>query len=159
MMLRAGLSTVVLATLLMPTLRADEGYVNLGSKTAQPVSAGQPTAELPAPAPAVQPGYVYLGASMYPSPQPNIPIWTGSTFIPTPALAPHEMLYPHTYRALYPPYYHRVKGCYAWTPFGMKSHEKWELQGTMVQVKYRSHYPLFHEFHPPKISTWGPPWE
>jgi hypothetical protein len=129
------LSTVVLATLMMPSVEAQE----------------------PAGVAAAQPGYVYVGSSMYPSPQPNIPIWTGSTFVPTPALAPHEMLYPHTYRALYPPFYHRVKGHYYWTPFGIKSHEKWQLQGTMVQVKYRSHYPL--GFHPPKISTLGGPWE
>lgn len=132
---RIPLSTVVLAALMMPSVQAQET-----------------TSGVPA-----QPGYVYVGSSMYPSPQPNIPIGTGATFVPTPALAPHEMLYPHTYRALYPPYYHRVVGHYYWTPFGIKSHENWYLQGTMVQVKYRSHYPLL--FHPPKISSNGGPWE
>jgi hypothetical protein len=120
---------------------------------------------LGAPGPAVtavqqQGGYVHLGAPMYPTPKPNVPAWTGTTFITSPALAPHEMLYPHTYRALYPPYYHRVKGHFLWTPFGMRSHENWELQGTMVQVKYRSSYPsFFHSsWHPPRISMNGPNW-
>jgi hypothetical protein len=159
---RTTVPTVLLGMLMMPSVRAQEGYVAL-RPSIRPASQLTP---LPESAAAVavtavptQAGYVHLGAPMYPSPQPNIPIWTGATFIPTPALAPHEMLYPHTYRALYPPFYHRVKGHYYWTPFGMKSHEKWQLQGTLVQVKYRSHYPLFHGFHPPKISTIGPEWK
>lgn len=105
-----------------------------------------------------QHGYVRLNAPMYPSPRPNIPIWTGGTMITNQALAPHEFLYPHTYRAMYPPFYHRVKGKYMWTPFGMRSHEKWELQGTMVQVKYRSSWPLIGP-HKPMISEWGGPWK
>ena len=52
------------------------------------------------------------------------------------AFAPQEMLYPHTYRAIYPPFYHRVKGGWVLTPLGVRSHEKWELQGTQVQVKF-----------------------
>ncbi len=153
---RAVVPTVLLGMLMMPSVRAQDGFIAVRrGQPAQPVSQAAPAPEA---VPAVQPGYVHLGAPMYPSPQPNVPIWTGATFIPTPALAPHEMLYPHTYRALYPPYYHRVVGHYYWTPFGMKSHEKWELQGTMVQVKYRSHYPPLHGFHPPKISTIGGPW-
>jgi hypothetical protein len=105
-------------------------------------------------APQQQPGYVRLGAPLYPSPRPNIPIWTGATMITTPALAPHEMLYPHTYRAIYPPFYHRVKGGWFWTPFGMRSHERWELQGTQVEVKYRSQPPLWvrMSWHPPVQS-------
>ena len=100
-----------------------------------------------------QPGYVRLGAPLYPSPRPNIPIWTGSTMITNQAFAPHEMLYAHTYRATYPPYYHRVKGGWILTPFGIRSHERWELQGTQVQVKYRSQYPgLFKgAWHPPTV--------
>lgn len=94
-------------------------------------------------APASQPGYVRLGAPLYPSPRPNIPVWSGATMITSPALAPHEMLYPHTYRAIYPPFYHRVKGGWIWTPFGIRSHERWELQGTQVEVKYRSQPPLW----------------
>lgn len=105
--------------------------------------------------PEAVPGYVRLGAPLYPCPKPNIPIWTGSTLITNQAMAPHEMLYPHTYRAIYPPFYHRVKGGWILTPFGVRSRERWELQGTQVQVKYRSHYPgLFsgHCWHPPATS-------
>lgn len=108
-----------------------------------------------------QPGYVHLGAPLYPSPRPNIPIWTGSTMITNQAFAPHEMLYPHTYRATYPPFYHRVKGGWILTPFGIRSHERWELQGTQVQVKYRSQYPgLFKgAWHPPTTSYWKGAWD
>ena len=112
-------------------------------------------------APQQQPGYAYLGAPMYPCPRPNIPIWTGSTMITNQALAPHEMLYPHTYRAIYPPFYHRVKGGWILTPFGVRSHEKWELQGTEVQVKYRSSYPGLLSgagWHPPATSYMHGAW-
>jgi len=110
--------------------------------------------------PAQQPGYVNLGAPLYPSPRPNVPIQTGSTMITNQAFAPHEFLYPHTYRAIYPPYYHRVKGGWILTPFGVRSHEHWELQGTQVQVKYRSQYPhlLKGGWHPPATSTRGGLW-
>jgi hypothetical protein len=155
--------TVVLATLMMPSARAQDDSPRFLST--QPVSSVQtPPIPLQAtvPAPAVvsgsQPGYVHLGAPLYPSPKPTVPIWAGATFIPTPALAPHEMLYPHTYRAIYPPYYHRVTGKYFMTPFGMKTHENWELQGTMVEVKYRSNYSKKYPFIPPRISTNGGPW-
>lgn len=95
--------------------------------------------------PPQQQGYVRLNAPLYPSPRPNIPIWTGSTMITNQAFAPHEMLYPHTYKAIYPPFYHKVKGGWIVTPFGVRSHERWELQGTQVQVKYRSQQPgWFH---------------
>ncbi|WP_010586616.1 hypothetical protein [Schlesneria paludicola] len=121
-----------------------------------PIDADQAQASAPVPQPIQQPGYVRLGAPMYPTPRPNIPAWTGSTVITNQAFAPQEMLYPHTYRAIYPPYYHRVKGGWILTPFGVRSHEKWELQGTMVQVKYRSSYPgLFSGayWHPPITSN------
>lgn len=101
--------------------------------------------------PVQQPGYVRLGAPLYPSPRPNIPIWSGSTMITNPAFAPHEMLYPHTYRSMSGPYYHRVTGGWIWTPFGIRSHERWELQGTQVEVKYRSHVPLLTR------GMWFPP--
>ena len=126
-------------------------------QAADPVLAQSPMAvdaasNMPAPqAVPQQAGYVRLGAPMYPSPKPNIPIWTGSTMITTPAFAPHEMLYPHTYRAIYPPYYHRVKGGWIVTPFGVRSHERWQLQGTQVQVKYRSSPPIWTS------SMWFPP--
>lgn len=106
---------------------------------------------VPPQSPGHQSGYVRLGAPLYPSPQPNTPIWVGSTVITSPALAPHEMLYPHTYRAIYPPYYHRVRGGWIVTPFGVRSHERWELQGTQVEVKYRSSHPSWIK------SGWFPP--
>jgi hypothetical protein len=113
-----------------------------------------PSVTLPPP-PVV--GYVQLKAPLYPAPQPNIPIWTGGTMITNQAFAPHEMLYPHTYRAVYPPFYHRVKGQYFWTPFGYRTNERWDLLGTEVKVKYRSHWPIFGP-HPPAIKYWGRPW-
>ena len=125
-----------------------------------------PTPIDPAPAvtgvPTPEQGYVRLGAPMYPTPRPNIPIWVGSTVITNQALAPHEMLYPHTYRALYPPYYHRVKGHWLLTPLGVRSHERWQLQGTMVEVKYRSHYPGVFSgacWHPPATSYMHGAWK
>lgn len=142
--------TVLLATLMMPSVRAED------AARPMPVQGGAAAAPMGIPQ---QAGYVHLGAPLYPTPQPNIPISAGATMISSPALAPHEMLYPHTYRAMYPPYYHRVVGSYMWTPFGMRSHEKWQLQGTMVQVKYRSSYPMFTGWHPPTISRGGGPWE
>lgn len=138
------------------------------NRTQDPVVTGVPPMPIDASQSAVapgvplaEPGYVRLGAPLYPSPRPNIPIWTGSTVITNQALAPHEMLYPHTYRAIYPPYYHRVKGGWWVTPFGVRSHEKWELQGTMVQVKYRAHYPGLTSgayWHPPATSYMGGAW-
>lgn len=109
--------------------------------------------------PSNTPGYVNLGAPLYPSPQPTTPIWAGGSMITNEAFAPHEMLYPHTYRAVYPPYYHRVTGHYFWTPFGMRSHENWQLQGTEVTVKYRSNVPLGAHWHKPYISTHRGPWK
>ncbi len=95
--------------------------------------------------------YPQLGAPLYPSPAQNIPVQTGATIITNQALAPHEMLYPHSYRAMYPPFFYKVKGGWIWTPFGMRSHDKWELQGTVVEVKYRSKRHPFSGFAPPRI--------
>jgi hypothetical protein len=95
--------------------------------------------------------YPVLNAPLYPSPQPNIPVQTGITAITNQALAPHEMLYPHKYRALYPPFFYRVKGGWMWTPVGMRSYDSWHLQGTQVDVKYRSQYKLFSGFRPPYV--------
>jgi hypothetical protein len=135
--------------------------ISQGSPMAAPVPVGGAVAAAAVPVPAVAPapGYVRLNAPLYPCPQPNVPIWTGGSVITNQALAPHEMLYPHTYRALYPPYYHRVIGHWFWTPFGMRSHEKWELQGTMVEVKYRAHFPLAPKFFPPNTSLFKYPRE
>lgn len=129
---------------------------NAATTPFQPAQHVAPAAAAPAGA---QYGYVRLNAPMYPSPRPNIPIWTGSTMITNQALAPHEMLYPHTYRAMYPPFYHRVKGKYFWTPLGMRTHEQWQLQGTMVEVKYRSKWPKLFGPHKPHISYNGAPWK
>lgn len=97
--------------------------------------------------------YPQLSAPLYPSPVQYVPPYTGGTVITNQAFAPHEMLYPHTYHAMYPPFYHKVKGGWFWTPFGVRQHEDWELQGTEVTVKYRSHYPLFSGYHPPATRS------
>jgi hypothetical protein len=101
--------------------------------------------------PAYYPYYPYLNAPLYPVPQPYIPRQVGGAMIVNQALAPHEMLYPHTYRALYPPYYYSVKGSWLWTPFGMRSHDRVRLEGTEVKVKYRGNYGLLSGFVPPVI--------
>ena len=79
------------------------------------------------------------------------PPWNGATIVTNQAFAPHEMLYPHEYRSMYGPFYYRVKGSWIWTPFGMESHDKWELTGTEVRVKYRSNYHLLSGFIPPVL--------
>lgn len=94
--------------------------------------------------------YPYLGAPLYSSPKQDIPQKIGGTLITNQAFAPHEMLYPHEYRSMYGPFYYRVKGNWIWTPFGMESHDKWELMGTEVKVKYRPTYSLGSLFIPPR---------
>ncbi|MGH7128206.1 MAG: hypothetical protein ACREIV_06540, partial [Planctomycetaceae bacterium] len=69
------------------------------------------------------------------------------------ALSPHEMLHPHTYRAMYPPFYYKVKGQWIVTPWGVWSRDRWELQGTEVKVQYRDHIHPLSFFHPPVINT------
>lgn len=95
-------------------------------------------------------GYPRLAASMYPCPRPGIPAQVGTTVYTNQAFAPHEMLYAHEYRSMYGPFYYRVKGNWIWTPFGMESHDKWELLGTEVKVKYRSSFSLGSLFFPPR---------
>ncbi len=109
----------------------------------------QPLAGSPAGLPPVQPGYPYLNAPLYPTPQPNVPVQVGSTLVTNQAFYPQEMLYPHDYMAMYPPYYYRAKGWWMNTPWGPRSHEKWELLGTKVTVKYRSEIPFWTGFHAP----------
>jgi hypothetical protein len=99
----------------------------------------------------VLPGYPQLGAPMYPSPKPGIPDYVGRTIITNQAFSPHEMLYPHEYNAMYGPYFYNVKGGWIWTPFGMRSHERWELEGTRVNVKYKSDFGFFPKFIPPMV--------
>ena len=88
------------------------------------------------------------GAALYPSPVPGIPQQIGGAAIMNQAFHPHEMLYPHEYHAMYPPYYYKVNGGFMMTPFRMWSHEDWTLQGTQVDVKYKSHISPFTLFHP-----------
>ncbi len=100
--------------------------------------------------------YPVLNAPLYPAPVQYVPEWSGGTIITNQALAPHEMLYPHTYHSMYGPFYYQVKGHWILTPFGVRQHEQWKLQGTEVKVKYASHYPLLSGFHPPR-SGHNPP--
>lgn len=96
--------------------------------------------------------YPPIQAPLYPCPKPNIPYETGRTVITNPALAPHEMLYPHRYRALYPPYYYCNKCGLACLPFFPKP----PLLGTQVTVKYKS----CGSWHPPCRTTFvtNRPW-
>lgn len=91
------------------------------------------------------------GAALYPAPRAGIPPQVGGTAIVHQAFHPHEMLYPHQYKAMYGPYYYKVHGKWIVTPFGVWSHENWKLQGTQVEVKYKSHISKFAKFHPPVI--------
>jgi hypothetical protein len=108
-----------------------------------------PAVPVPAYLPPVQPQYPYLNAPLYPYPSPNVPVQVGSTMITNQAFYPQEMLYPHDYKSLYPPYYYAQKGWWMWTPFGVKSHDRWELLGTQVKVKYRSEVPIWTGWHAP----------
>lgn len=110
--------------------------------------------------------YPQLSAPLYPSPVQYTPPYNGGTIITNQAFAPHEMLYPHTYHAMYPPFFYKVNGGWIWTPLGMRQHENWQVQGTEVTVKYRSHYPLFGGYHPPDsnpytkgMQGWGWAWK
>lgn len=100
------------------------------------------------------PGYPYLNAPLYSSPRQDVPVQVGSTVITNQAFSPHEMLHSHTYRAMYPPYYHHVSGKWIVTPWGVFSNEHWVLQGTQVEVKYRSKVPFLSLFNPP--HSWWP---
>lgn len=109
------------------------------------------TAAAPSPTPIIggQGMYPQTGAALYPAPIPGIPQQVGGTMIANPALHPHEMLYAHRYKAMYPPYYYKVNGGWVVSPFGVWSHENWKLQGTTVDVKYHSHISPFALFKPP----------
>ncbi|MCA9087348.1 MAG: hypothetical protein KDA90_01805 [Planctomycetaceae bacterium] len=91
--------------------------------------------------------YPQLSAPLYPAPVQNTPAYAGRTLITNQAFAPHEMLYPHDYHAMYGPFYYKVHGGWIWTPLGMRQHENWKLQGTEVKVKYRSQIPLLTGYH------------
>lgn len=96
--------------------------------------------------------YPVTSAGLYSSPLPNVPYQVGMTAITNQALYPHEFLYPHSYRAIYPPYYYKVRGGWMVTPFGVWSSEKWKPMGTEVSVNYRSRIGFFSGFHAPIID-------
>ena len=81
-------------------------------------------------------GYGRLNAPLNPTPRANIPYQVGGTMITNQAFHPAEMLYPHRYQAMYPPYYYKVHGGWRVTPWGVRSYEHWKLMGTKVDVKY-----------------------
>jgi hypothetical protein len=144
-------------------IRAQTGVktlaVLLGAMIQQCTMAQQPvpySAVLPTAAPAPVQGanqtvYPRLNAPLYPSPVPYVPHWTGSTYITNQAFSPHEMLYAHKYRAMYPPFYYKVTGGWIVTPTGVKQQEKWKLEGTQVKVNYHAHRnPLSRIFFAPR---------
>ena len=134
-------------------MRAQTGIkslaILLGTMLQQCAVAQQPTYPAAVPPYATAPGapvaganpnvYPRLNAPLYPSPVQHVPEYSGSTYITNQALSPHEMLYPHKYRAMYPPFYYKVKGGWIVTPTGVKQHEKWVLEGTEVKVNYNAH--------------------
>ncbi len=91
---------------------------------------------------------LHPGTALYPSPVHGIPQQMGGTAVMSQFLNPHEMLYAHHYRAMYPPYSYKVNGKWMVTPFGVWSHEDWHLQGTKVDVKYKSSISPFALFSP-----------
>lgn len=112
-------------------------------------SQGGPSIAYRMPYPTTPIQYPHMNAPMYPTPVPNVPVQVGGTVITNQAFAPQEMLYPHEYKSLYPPFYYKVRGKWLWTPWGIESHDHWELQGTEVKVKYRGTRRMFSGFSPP----------
>ncbi len=88
-----------------------------------------------------------LNSSLYPCPRPDVPYEVGQTLITNQAFYPHEMLYAHQYKALYPPYFYENKCGLSCLPFFPKPC----LKGTVVKVKYKSTLP--HGFSPPPGAT------
>ncbi len=86
---------------------------------------------------------------MYPCPQPHIPTNVGTTVITNQALAPHEMLFAHKYKALYPPFYHKTTRTWCLIPGKLHRTEKRVLTGTMVEVDYKSYISPFSLYCPP----------
>ena len=102
--------------------------------------------------PVAMPGqYMGPAGGLYPSPRPGVPANVGASAITNPAFHPHEMMHKHRYKAMYGPFYHKVNGCWIVTPFGVWSKENWKLQGTTVDVKYKSHISPFAFFSRPVI--------
>ncbi len=134
------------AAVLVASLSGDS-FAQQGAMGPQMMPGQMPPGAMMMPPPRQQ--YPQMHAPMYPCPVPNVPTYVGGTTYTNQAFAPHEMLYPHKYKSLYPPFYYKVHGKWWWTPFGMESHDTWELQGTEVTVNYRSSYRWFSGFHPP----------
>jgi hypothetical protein len=88
-----------------------------------------------------------LNSSLYPCPRPDVPYEVGQTLITNQAFYPHEMLYAHRYKALYPPYCYENKCGLTCLPFFPKPC----LKGTVVKVKYKSTLPC--GFSPPTGAT------
>jgi hypothetical protein len=88
-----------------------------------------------------------INSSLYPCPRPDVPYEVGATLITNQAFYPHEMLYCHQYRALYPPYFYENKCGLACLPFFPKPC----LKGTVVTVKYKGTLPC--GFQPPPGAT------
>ncbi len=109
---------------------------------------------LPPYAPGIMPcQYPSLNAPLYPCPVPNVPYQCGGALITNQAFDPHEYLYPHTYRSIYPPYYYEVHGGWKLFPWGVWQSEQWRLRGTVVTVKYSSSIGLFSGYVPPALNT------
>ena len=126
------------------------GYA-LGSTLGLPAAnQALPNVPLPGYGPTLPGKRPFTQAGLYPSPVHYTPPWSGGTIVTNEAFAPHEMLYPHQYRAMYGPYYYEVRGKSLWTPLGMRTFEKWKLRGTEVEVKYHDHIKFFSGFHPPR---------
>jgi hypothetical protein len=93
------------------------------------------------------PCYPALNSSLYPCPRPDVPYEVGQTIITNQAFYPHEMLYCHRYKAIYPPYFYENKCGLACLPFFPKP----RLKGTCVTVKYKTCLPW--GYSPPSVST------
>lgn len=117
------------------------------------------------------PGYPQLNAALYPCPRADIPTEVGGTMITNEAFNPHEMLYCHKYRAVYPPNYYKVRwhwgfrmSCYPagkWyaipIPVRTRIADTAKLKGTVVTVKYKSHIGIGSMFLPPTGSEYPLP--
>jgi hypothetical protein len=91
------------------------------------------------------PCYPQINSALYPCPRPDVPWEVGQTVITNQAFYPHEMLYCHRYKAIYPPFYYENKCGLACIPFFPKPC----IKGTVVTVKYKTTLPC--SFYPP----WG----
>lgn len=155
-------ATLVVAGLLLSTVTATTQAANpvsnilrisneqpAASNKPQPISQGGVAGTYSQGPTADGAGFVSLDAPLYPCPRQDIPREVGYTVITNPALYPHEMTYPHKYRALYPPYYCK-KCCIPFMPATA-------LRGTEVTVKYHGHISPCALFYAPKRcvrNTW-----